>query len=114
MRRDMDLCRKILLAIEEKGDPAGGWIEDLGIDGYEADIISAHIQLLDEKGLIEAIDLSSASSFELKAERLTDDGHEFLDHARDETIWNKAKQIVLEKAGSLSLDVLITVLKNIF
>jgi hypothetical protein len=38
--------------------------------------------------------------------RLTWEGHEFLDKAKNEKVWNKAKSIIKEKGISLSLDAL--------
>ena len=37
---------------------------------------------------------------------LTWQGHEFLDAARNDTIWRKAKKKVLETTGGLAFDVL--------
>jgi hypothetical protein len=41
---------------------------------------------------------------------LTWEGHEFLDAARDDTRWSKAKKLVQEKGGSLMFEALKAVL----
>jgi hypothetical protein len=45
--------------------------------------------------------------------RLTWEGHEFLDAARDDTRWKRAWTIVREKAGSVTVDVLKQVLTSL-
>lgn len=87
MKRDMDLIRQILLAIEAQPHQ-GGWL-DIEIPGYEAGKITYHIMLLNGAGLIEAIDLSTHGGIDWRAKRLTWDGHEFLDLARNDTVWKK-------------------------
>lgn len=37
---------------------------------------------------------------------LTWDGHEFLEAARDDSLWEKAKRLVLEKTGTLTFEAL--------
>jgi len=107
LKRDMDLARRILLDIEACGECTGkGWLE-LKYDDWTPNEVSYHITLLHEAGLIEIQNqrhLDAANH--VKPKRLTWAGHEFLDNARDETRWQKAKKIVIEKAGGLSFDLL--------
>lgn len=105
MKRDMDLIRKILIEVEACEDPFGP--EDkLMINGYEKKIVSYHVKLLCQAGLLEGHELKEVGSFKWLAGALTWEGHEFLDAARDETRWNKAKSLVVEKAGSLMFETL--------
>ena len=104
MKRDMDLCREILIQLEEKEQPAG-WV-NLTVPGRTDAEISYHIRLLAETGLIDAQDLTTLTSVDWRAKRLTWDGHEFLDVARNEGVWQKTKSFVLEKTGTISLDLL--------
>ncbi len=108
MKRDIDLVRKILLAIEAHTQP-GDWIE-LKIDGYSEEQVTYHVKLLAQADLIEANDLSSSSGFDWKVKNLTWEGHEFLEASRDEGRWKKAKALLMEKAGSLSYEILKEVL----
>lgn len=109
MKRDMDLVRAILFAVEDA--PVGGMdaaaltqrLEAAGHTPSEPEL-GEHCDLLCEAGLIVALTASclgqSASLVEVN--RLTWDGHEFLGVARDETVWKKVKAV----AGSASLAVL--------
>ena len=104
MKRDMDLIRQILMEIEKHREPLGSF--SLDIENHSPDEISYHVKLLAEAGLVEALDMSSFSGFEWQATSLTWHGHEFLDAARDETVWNKTKAVVQAQGGSLPFDVI--------
>jgi DNA-binding transcriptional ArsR family regulator len=104
MKRDMELVRQILLKTEQNTE-VGGWI-DLDIEGYSPEEISYHVKLLAEAELIEAQDLTTTEEFEWKPTGLTWKGHEFLDAARNETIWKKTTEIVKDKGGSIPFEVL--------
>lgn len=108
MQRDMDLAREILLAVE-KSEGMAGWI-DLDLQGRSKDEVTYHVMLLEEAGLIEAHDLTVHGDVDWRPTRLTWHGHEFLDAAREESRWAKAKSIMKEKAGGLSFEVMKEVL----
>jgi hypothetical protein len=104
MKRDMDLVRRILFQVEEKGQPHG--YVDLEIPGYAPEQIAHHVHLMQEAGLIEASNLSTTEGIDYRPTRLTWSGHEFLDAARNATVWNKAKEMVREKGGSVPFEIL--------
>jgi hypothetical protein len=105
MKRDMDLARKILLAVEEKEDYVIPIVPD--IDGYDKKQIYYHIQLLYQAGLVECKSFSSlAEGTQWSVKSLTFSGHDFLDASRNDTIWNKAKESIKSKGLSLTLDLL--------
>lgn len=110
MKRDMDLARKLLLVIEEapyKGK--SGY--SLVADGDTSEEVDYHIMLLNEAGLVQAKGITSLNGkTRWNIERLTWQGHEFLDAARNENIWQKAKKLVQEKGGALTFDVAKAVL----
>ncbi|MGG3925690.1 DUF2513 domain-containing protein [Metabacillus fastidiosus] len=108
MKRDMDLIREILIKTEEK-ESSTSW-EPIEIDGYDEDLLEYNVKLLKQNGLIEA-QFSLPSGFMIR--NLTWEGHEFLDAARNETIWKKTKNIVIEKGGSVSFQILIELLKKV-
>lgn len=68
------------------------------------------MKLLAEAGLIEVIDAGSASSLYFFANSLTWQGHEFLDAARDDTRWERAKKTALEKGGAMTFELLKAIL----
>jgi hypothetical protein len=108
MKRDMDLVRQVLLQIEAA--PYGGaWIE-LSLPDHSDEEVTYHIKLLAEASLIEAINLSSHGNLVWQPQCLTWAGHEFLEAARDESRWKKAKSMVLEKSGGMLFSVLKDVL----
>jgi hypothetical protein len=123
MKRDMDLIRKLLLDIETREDRPDP--HSIQIEGFDQDAILHHIILLKDAGLllgpppVEYLEsmmgpsLGSATSSPALDHTffcLSWAGHEFLDEARDDTTWNRAKTIVKEKSGGLSFELLKTVL----
>jgi hypothetical protein len=109
MKRDMDLIRAILLSVEEQD--VGRAPRDLTIDGYNAEQISYHNYLIGDAGLAKTVDVTTRGSSGPSAlvVHLTWAGHEFLDAARDDTIWSKTKAR-LGAVGSAVLGVPIGVL----
>jgi hypothetical protein len=99
----MELVRTILMQTEAS-DELGGWM-DLEIDGYPHNAVVYHVKLLAEAGLLEAQDLTTMGGVEWKPKGLTWAGHEFLDAAKNDTAWNKTKEIVQDKGGSIPFEV---------
>jgi hypothetical protein len=98
MKRDMDLIRLILFDVEGEREPDHS--------GYTPQQITYHAALLIDAGLVrgsvirdEKDDPAGAVMVEL-----TWEGHEFLDKARSDTTWNKAKALARGKGVSLSVD----------
>lgn len=112
MKRDMDLVRDILKAVELCDDP-WGLHQILSIEGYSQNEISYHIKLLHDAGLLEAQDVSTMGQdgFRWWPGRLTWAGQDFLDAAKDDTLWKKAKETVLKPGASFSFDLLLAWLK---
>jgi hypothetical protein len=102
MKRDMELIRMILIEIEKQ--PSYLSEINLNFAGYSSEDIHYHVMLLCEAGLIVAHDQSSLSDIYWIPERLTWEGHEFLEASRDNNIWNKAKEI-MSKGGGFVFDV---------
>ena len=113
MKRDMDLVRKILLALEEQ---ESGFAEHkFKVEGYSEDEVGYHVLLLMEAGLVHGVDMTHLGSKNPVAapSRLTWQGYEFLDAARNDTLWNKAKGKVKEIGGSVAFSTLSTLLKKL-
>lgn len=106
MKRDMDLVRSILLAVEESGPPRG--VVNLSITGYSPELVSHHVWLMKEAGLVTAVDFSTHANMVVKPKALTWAGHEFLDAARNDGVWNSVK----ERVGQHLLTVPFEVLKG--
>ena len=117
MKRDLELIRKIILAIE---DAPSGWALDLKIDGFSDAQIGYHAYLLMDASLVKGVDVTTNMSEAPEAQiiNLTWAGHEFADMARDETRWKKAMGIVQEKGGTITIGVLtqllVSLMKGVF
>lgn len=110
MRRDFDLIRKIILAIEEL--PTSEVPEEFVIEGYSSEQIGYHNFLIIDAGLAEGVDVGgyAQSSPNWELTHLTSAGHDFAEVARNETLWRQARGLVKEKAGGVTLEVLKDVL----
>ena len=104
MKRDMDLIRKILLEIDL--DEHGYVSRNIEIPDYTQEQINYHAFLLGEAGLaiVSNIADNRSKSPEARIIRLTWAGHEFLDSARENNIWNQAKDKI-SKIGGASLPI---------
>lgn len=107
----MDLVRQILLKMEDL-PMSGGWY-DIRIDGRSEKEIVYHVRLMHEAGLIEAIDLTTHDGIDWRPKRITYAGHEFLDAARSDTVWSKAKDKVMNATGTLTLEGMKTALAKV-
>ena len=103
MKRDMDLCRDILLNLEEKPFAAGTF--KVEIAGKSEQDVSYHLKLLAQAGLVEAENLSrSSQNMKWRANSLTWDGHEFLEASRNQGTWDRVKGILNEKSVGMSFE----------
>ena len=104
MKRDMDLIRLILLELEE--------VEEIDMSTYSDDEINYNKRLVVEADLADGTIASSAGGLnpQVFLLRLTWNGHDFLDAARDDTIWKRATEIIGKSVGSTTFDVLKSVL----
>ncbi|WP_165784518.1 DUF2513 domain-containing protein [Zhengella mangrovi] len=114
MKRDMNLARKILFAIEASRDDTQASIR-LPVDDYDTLHISHHIQLLKEGGLIHAIEsthtLNASTSW--KPHSLTWKGHDFLNLIRDDATWEAIKDEEARLGGDLPSDLIAETAQSI-
>lgn len=96
MKRDMDLVRGMLLAIEDDVLRFGEGTDNGGLDAPD-DVITAHLRLLEQAGLIEV--MSRPISGPIYIRGLTWDGHDFLDAVRDPEVWKRTKDGALTVGG---------------
>jgi hypothetical protein len=100
MRRDMDLVRQVLLAVE--ANPSSTAPCQLNVNGYSEEQLAYHTCLLHQAGLIEGIEEKNHYGPEVAPVRLTWAGHEFLEAARELARWSEAKRLI-GKLGGASL-----------
>lgn len=104
MKRDMDLVREILIQMEDW--PNAGESRDVKLPGRTSEEISYHLGLMSGAGLIEAVDASSDDGPAWLPLGLSWEGHEFLDAARSDAVWSKAKDLALTTTGTLTVEAL--------
>lgn len=112
MKRDWDVVRKILLAVEAQ-ETSSGRVEPTSIQGYDEENVVYHMKIMDEAGLIETWSSATHSGPYRAALSMTWEGHEFLDQIRQDTMWNRVKGGAREKGLDLSVDVIGQLAKTI-
>ncbi len=113
MRRDLDLIREILLAVE--GFEPQGMSETQGLNpatfsGSEPQNLH-HIELLIKAGYIEKSggqDLKTGTHY---VDGMTMEGHDFLDAVRETSVW-EATKTKLDTVGGWTLDIVLAVAKE--
>ena len=105
MKRDWDVVRELLLALEAKDDETTRIKE---LPGRAQANVCYQIQILGEAGMIigGAARMGIHEPLNAAAYRLTWKGHELLDKMRDDTTWNKIKHKASSKGVDLSFQVI--------
>ena len=115
MKRDMDLVRRIVLAVQDLPASTGGRDMQMlnSLEGVDGALFAAHAQLLDEAGLIRAALQGDGKRVPGAAViyRLTWAGHEFADSIRDDTLWKKVSDRVIKPSASWTFATLGEVIK---
>lgn len=109
MKRNPDLIRHLLLALENS--PDAELLRLPSLQGYASHQVEHHFRLLLEAGLVTA-GYISADGRRWIAVRLTWDGHEYLERMRDPAVWRETKK-AMGKAGVWSLETMGAVAKAI-
>src|SRR5690606_26618076 len=107
MKRDLDLCRQLLLDLEAQGPDCALNVLRTGLAHDADERVRFHVRLLLDAGLAREVDRTING---VPCVRLTHAGCELLDLCRDEAVWNDAKACVRERTGSLSLTLVRNVL----
>lgn len=105
MKRDFEVIRYILTALEEA--PTAERQYPLQLTAYPADIISYHLWLLIQSGLIVGAcnkEAPYAGNFQCYGVCLTWAGHEFLGAIRSDSAWKKIRHYLAERTLDLSYE----------
>lgn len=110
MKRDMDLVRKILFVLEEH--ESGFAPEPLLVEGYSSERIGFHVLLMGEGGLLKCCKSTSfgAGTPSAAPTRLTWEGFDFLEAARADSTWYKAKKKFKDAGEGVVFEILKAVL----
>jgi Hypothetical protein (DUF2513) len=95
MKRDLDLIRDILLAVENWNHPEPIFLEGMACEGKDKQEIGYQIDLLNDVKYETAAIL-----------RMTMAGHEYLDSVRSPEVWKKTKSTLEKVGGGAALDVI--------
>ena len=109
MKRDIELSRELLIAMEESDSELS--TNTLASQRDETgEVLAYHVLLLEEAGLVEAAIMPKNRKVHPQAAvilRLTHAGHEFLDSVRSDTAWNKLKGYVTSKGLEVTVGTLM-------
>jgi|688.fasta_scaffold227839_3 hypothetical protein len=108
MKRDWDIIREVLLKIESSQAHTSISSNDFECSN---ELIAYHMTLMFEAGLIGRANATTLDGH-VYVERMTWQGHEFLDSIRDDTIWGKTKEKAVSKGLSLTFDIVISIAKK--
>lgn len=104
MKRDWDLCRKILLKIEDEYIDTA--IMNLTVEKYSKEVVAYHCNIMYEAGLISSFNSKYADNhiYFFCVGGLTWEGHEFLEKIRDESFFEKIKKEIKKNAVPLCFE----------
>jgi hypothetical protein len=102
MTRDFEVVRNLLLQIEAA--PSGQPIHSLEFEGDDA-VLAEYLEILIEAGLLDGKVIGSEPvAFAIR--RLTWEGHDFIEKARNDTTWNKVMGQAKKHGGAVTLAIL--------
>ncbi len=99
MKLDWELFNSILKRAE--GMPPGDWLQ------LDDPLEVEHALLLRDSGLVELLDVSTFDGKAVVIKRLTIQGHNYLNHIRDKTVYRKLKKFVAQNSGKFALDTIL-------
>ena len=100
MKRGMELIRLLLLNLESEEEPNRH--KRTLPSGYDKPTVDYHYALLIEAGLVDGkVVKGNERIVETYVSRLTWNGHEFLDAARNETGWRHVTHVVGKIVGTV-------------
>jgi hypothetical protein len=103
MQRDWDLIRRLLKKIQDD--------DRSDVTDVEKPILTEHVRLLTEAGLIES-EMTGGKSIVWHRCRLTWQGHDFIESVSNESLYKQAVQKA-KAAGSISFEILKTVIAEL-
>ncbi len=112
MKRDMELIRELLMAIEAVKKNTSFPASELNLkSAWATEDVFYNLQLMADAGFIDAQPVKSFQGIHnVLIKRMTYEGHEFLDNARNESIWKETTGLVQQKGGSVAIGVIIQLL----
>jgi DNA polymerase III psi subunit len=116
MKRDWDIIRDVLLAMEASSS-ATVYLRPDQLPQHDAQAVSYNMWLMNEAGLVNGrFRLSSSGDGKIDAATvlmMTNAGHELLNTIRNETAWSKIKDTFKTKGLDMTFDLVLTVGKKV-
>lgn len=118
MKRNLDLIRHILL-VTENSDRNYLHPDAYITEEYQYEEVAYNVLLLDDAGyiILNSVPVISSTLEDFIVERLTNDGHDFLDAIRDKKVFEEAKKKILSVTGSSTLEIFkavsVSIIKNL-
>lgn len=109
MKRDMELIRKVLLAVQDLQ-------LDSPIDSYSADEVKYHKALAIEAGLIKGSVLKGVTEIPVAVmvTSLTWTGHDLIDAIAAEANWQKVKNFLKEAGKQVTIETIKVAVAQLF
>lgn len=113
MKRNWETIRELLSKVEECTAPTDT-VRLNSFPSERAAEISYHMSLLIEAGLVNGQESKTIGPAikDFIAQRLTWEGHEFLDAIRSDTVWQKTKKRFVEQGISMTFELVKAVAKE--
>lgn len=112
MRRDVELIRKLILAVEES--PSARAPRDLTIEGYTDEEVGYHAYLIGQQGLaVVANNSTRGNKLSAIILNLTAAGHDFADASRNATVWNTVIATLKDKAITAPISIIQAMLEQV-
>ena len=114
MKRNWDTIRELLTTVEECTLPT----DVVRLGSFPSDRkaeVSYHMTLLIEAGLVkgQVVQANGPDVKDFFGQRLTWEGHEFLDAIRSDTVWQKTKKAFIDQGVSMTFDLVRTAAKEV-
>lgn len=109
MKRDMELIRKILLAVQD-GQP------NKPIEGFTNDEVNYHRALVIDAGFIEGAVLKGNKEIPVSVNlnKLTWAGHDFIDAIASESNWQQVKDFLKDAGKQITIETVKVAVSQIF
>ena len=101
MKRDLNIVRQLLLDIEKHDSTHPFTLTPDEKDSFTNEEMQYHLFLMHQAGLISGQDISTFDGPQFLIKGMTWQGHEFLEAARNDQVWNAANDKAEDKGMDL-------------
>lgn len=102
MERDMELVKRILLALEDRND----YREEFRMPSEDQTRLMYHLKIMEQAGLVEKTFHPAGDNLTWIYASITWDGQEFLESIKNDKVWNKIISKVKDEGANLPFAVI--------